>query len=176
MRLDRKAVLDRTANFIDRINTVAGYVAGALTYLLLAAVILHVVLRYGFSLNLTQLEEVHWHLYGAAFLLGLGYAYLHDAHVRIDLFYERIGARTKAWIEVLGIVFLLLPFCLVISYFAAEFFWQSWSVGEVADQIGGLPARYILKFVLLAAIVLLGLQALSALIRAVLVLTHPKSK
>lgn len=176
MRLDRTAVLNRTASFIDRVNTVAGYVAGALTYLLLAAVILHVILRYGFNLNLTQLEEVHWHLYAAAFLLGLGYAYLHDAHVRIDLFYERARSRTKAWIEVLGIVFLLLPFCLVIGYFSAEFFWQSWSVGEVADQIGGLPARYVLKFVLFVAILLLGLQALSALLRAVVILAHPTSK
>jgi TRAP-type mannitol/chloroaromatic compound transport system permease small subunit len=87
-----------------------------------------------------------------------------------------MSPRARAWIEVLGVVFLLLPFCLVIGYFSAEFFWASWSVGEVADQIGGLPARYILKFILFIAIVLLGLQALSALVRALMVLANPTGK
>lgn len=168
-------MLLRAAAFIDGLNTRAGELAGVLNYVLLASVIVHVVLRYVFDLNLVQMEELHWHFYAAAFLLGLGYAYVHGSHVRIDLFYELMSPRMKAWVELIGAAVLLLPFCVVIGYYSAEYFWQSWSVNEASDQAGGLPARYVLKFVLLAAIVLLGLQALAAMLRAVVVLASRPS-
>jgi len=62
----------------------------------------------------TQLQKLEWHLHTVLFLSCLGYAYVKGAHVRIDLVRERLGIRAKAWIEILGVVFFLLPFCALV--------------------------------------------------------------
>ena len=79
-----------------------------------------------------ELEELQWHLFAAAFLLGLAYTYAVDEHVRVDLLHARAGARTRAWIELLGSLALLLPFAAVTSFHAFDFFWRSWRLGDSA--------------------------------------------
>jgi TRAP-type mannitol/chloroaromatic compound transport system permease small subunit len=161
-----RSTLERAAAGIDAVNTAVGRAVAWLYPLLVLLVLLHVVLRYVFGLNLIELEELHWHVYAAAFLLAYGYTYAANEHVRVDLLYEHWSARTKARIEIAGVLILLLPFTLILTWYAIDFFSQSWALRERSEMPGGLPGRYVLKLVLLVALILLSLQGIAAAIRA----------
>ena len=132
---------------------------------LFGIVILTVVMRYGFGRGFIELEELQWHLFAAGFLLAFAYTYAVDEHVRVDLLRARFSPRTRAWIELLGCLGLLLPFCLIVAFDAWGFFWSSFTIGERSGNPSGLPARYLIKGVLFAAMVLLALQALGVAAR-----------
>lgn len=167
--------LSRAVSVLDRFATFFGRIGAILVYALLVTMLAHVIMRYFFRLNLIQMEELHWHLYAAIFLLSLGYANVAGAHVRVDLFYDRMSDRGKAWVNLLGAVFLLLPFCAIISFYSFKYFWASWLVGEISQQPGALPARYILKFVLFLGMAILLTQAISIALRALIVLTGERA-
>ena len=156
----------RLANAIDALSTRVGKAAAWLYPVLVAVLVVNVLLRYGFSRGYIELEELQWHLYAAAFLLGFAYTYAADEHVRVDLLRRRLTARARAWIELLGAVLLLLPFSALLTYHAWGFFRASWLLGERSAMPSGLPARWIIKGVLLLAMALLALQALAAAARS----------
>ncbi len=160
------ALLLRFAGAVDALSTRVGQAAAWLYPVLVAVLVVNVVLRYGFSRGYIELEELQWHLYAAAFLLGFAYTYAVDEHVRVDLLRRRLSARTCAWIELLGSLLLLLPFSALLSFYAWEFFWVSWQLGERSAMPSGLPARWIIKGVLLLAMALLALQALAGAARS----------
>jgi len=162
--------MSRAAARIDAVNVWFGRASGVLTYALLIAIMAHVVMRYFFNLNLIYMEEIHWHLYAAAFMLSLGYANVTGSHIRVDLFYEAMSRRARAWVNLLGAVVLLSPFCAVLTCYCFEYFWASWSIREASQQPGALPARYILKFLMPLGILLLGTQAVSIALRALVTL------
>lgn len=159
-------MLIRIANSIDRISVRVGEWGAWLYPLLVTVLIINVVLRYGFARGLIELEELQWHLFAAAFLLGLAYTQVRDEHVRVDLLRGHLGTRARAWIELLGSLFLLAPFAMLVTYYALDFFWLSWSTGERSAMPSGLPARYGIKGVLVLAMALLSLQALACAARA----------
>jgi TRAP-type mannitol/chloroaromatic compound transport system permease small subunit len=165
-----RSALERAASAIDAVNTAIGRAVAWLYPVLVLLVLVHVVLRYVFSLNLIELEELHWHVYAAAFLLAYGYTYVANEHVRVDLLHTNWSRRTQARVEIAGALVLLLPFTLILSYYAVDFFWQSWALRERSEMPGGLPGRYVLKLVLLVALVLLSLQAIAVAIRSALAL------
>jgi len=167
----QRARLERIAGAVEAANTGIGRAVAWLYPALVVLVLVHVVLRYVFGLNLIELEELHWHVYAAAFLLAWGYTYVADQHVRVDLLHANWTARTRAWVELFGTLGLLVPFALILAYYAIDFFWQSWAYAERSEMPGGLPARYVLKFVLLAALVLLAAQGVAVAIRSWLRLT-----
>ena len=162
--------LERAANAIDTANAYLGKAASWLYPLLMAVVVANVFLRYVFDLGLIEFEEIQWHLYAAAFLLGFAWTYADDEHVRVDLLRDRLSPRAKAWIECLGCLLLLFPFTAVVTIYSIDFTWQSWVLGERSDMPSGLPARYVIKFVLTAALACLSLQALSVAFRNILFL------
>jgi len=167
----QRARLERIAGAVESANTGIGRCVAWLYPLLVLLVLVHVALRYVFGLNLIELEELHWHVYAAAFLLAYGYTYVADQHVRVDLLHAGWSARTRAWVELAGTLGLLLPFTVILAWYAVDFFWQSWTFHERSEMPGGLPARYVLKFVLLAALVLLALQGVAVAIRSWLRIT-----
>ena len=134
--------------------------------ILILVIVLQVTLRYGFSSGMVMLEELQWHLYAVAFMFGLSYALVTDAHVRVDLLHSKLSERTREWIEILGTFFLLLPFIIVIIYYGVEFFQQSWVHNEHSVAPMGLPFRWAIKAVIPLSFALFGLAALSRLIRA----------
>ncbi|MFQ6018276.1 MAG: TRAP transporter small permease subunit [Kiloniellaceae bacterium] len=158
------------ARVVEAGNARVGQCVSWLYPLLVAIVVVNVALRYVFGLGLIEFEEIQWHLYAAAFLLGFAWTYAADAHVRVDLFRDRFSSRAKAWIELLGCVLLLLPFVAVVAYHSFDFFWQSWLLRERSDVPSGLPARYVIKFVLSASLVLLCLQSAAVAIKNALFL------
>lgn len=132
---------------------------------LMAIILLNVVLRYAFGEGRVELEEIQWHLYSTGFLAGLAFAYQADAHIRVDVLHERLSLRTRAWIELYGIVLLLMPFLAVVIIFSVPFVTASFTLGEVSQAPGGLPYRWLIKAALPLGFALLFAAAISRLSR-----------
>ena len=151
-----------------RIDGLIVHVGRAISWLwlvLLCVIVLNVLLRYAFGEGRIEFEEIQWHIYATGFLLGLGYAYQADAHIRVDVVHERLRPRTQAWLELYGILLGLLPFTWVVLYYAIPFVWISLQQNEVSQAPGGLPLRWVIKSMLPLGFALLLLATLSRLHR-----------
>jgi TRAP-type mannitol/chloroaromatic compound transport system permease small subunit len=150
---------------IDRAVAAIGKAFSWLWVALIVVITLNVVLRYVFRSGFVALEEMQWHIYSVGFLLGLSYCITMDGHVRIDVMAEHLRPRTRAWIELIGILVLLLPFAIIILIEAVPFVLRSYNLGEVSGSPGGLPGRWVLKSFLVIGFGLVALAALSRLLR-----------
>ena len=117
-----------------------------------------VVLRYGFNLGSIALQESIIYLHALNFMLGAAFTLKHDAHVRVDIFYQKMGPQGRAWVDLLGTLFLLLPVCGFIFWASWGYVADAWSVREASGEAGGLPFVYLLKSILLLMPSLLILQ------------------
>ena len=124
-----------------------------------------VVMRYVFDSGSIALQESTTYLHASIFLVGMAYTLQQDAHVRVDIFYTQFSSQTKAWVDLFGTLFLLLPFMLFISWISWEYIVDSWSVLEGSREAGGLPGVFILKSLILVMTSLLSLQALTQVAR-----------
>jgi TRAP-type mannitol/chloroaromatic compound transport system permease small subunit len=147
--------------WLERIGRAASW----LWLLLLGVIVLNAVLRYAFGEGRIEFEEIQWHIYSAGFLLGFGYTLKADAHIRVDVLHARLSPRIRAWIELYGILLLLLPFIALILVFSVPFVVQSWHLSEVSASPGGLPIRWAIKSMLPVGFLLLLVAALSRLAR-----------
>ena len=159
------ASLLRFAKAVEGVSVRVGEAAAWLYPVLVVVLIVNVALRYGLGRGFIELEELQWHLYAAGFLLAYAYASVRDDHVRVDLLHARFSPRAKAWVELLGSLLLLLPFAAVTAWSAWDFVAESWAMGESSSMPSGLPARWIIKFVLFFSLCLLGAQALATAAR-----------
>ncbi|MEM1319521.1 MAG: TRAP transporter small permease subunit [Bacteroidota bacterium] len=164
------AFLNAFVRIVDAINEQVGRATAWLTSLLVLVVCLDVISRYVFSDTAAWVMELEWHLFALIFLFGAGYTFKHDRHVRVDLFYTHFSERNKAWVNLLGGTLFLVPWCLLILYTSFGFALDSWQTGEGSPNPGGLPARYLIKFSICLGMLLLLLQALASIARALLVL------
>ena len=129
--------------------------------LLLLTIVFNVVLRYAFGQGRIELEEIQWHLYSTGFLLGIGYTFQLDGHVRVDVVHERLSPRTQGWLELYGILLCVLPFTTLILVFSAPFIASSYALSEVSVSPGGLPFRWVIKSMLFIGFFLLLLAIVS---------------
>jgi TRAP-type mannitol/chloroaromatic compound transport system permease small subunit len=113
----------------------------------------------------TALGELQWHLFAAGFMIGLPYAMLRGAHVRVDVLAEHWSLRTRAWIELAGTVLFLLPFALFIILYGVPFVERSIALNEVSASPGGLGARWIIKSLIVIAPALLVLVGIARILR-----------
>lgn len=150
---------------IDPIIRTIGEAASWLWLILVAIIIVQVLMRYLFGQGSIMLEELQWHIYGIGFLLGLAYCIQVDRHVRIDVLAERFSPRTRARIEIAGILVFLLPFAVAVTVEGVKLAAQAWSLGEVSAAPGGLPYRWMIKSFIAIGFALIGLAALSRLSR-----------
>lgn len=160
------AALLRLAGLIDWINERIGRL---LIWLVLAAVVLsagNAVVRKSISYSSNAFLEAQWYLYSAVFLLGAGYAFLHNVHVRIDVVSSRLSARARSWIDVAGIVLCLLPLCLLMLYLSWPLFARAWESGEMSHSAGGL-IRWPVYLLIPLGMGLLLLQAVAELIKRI---------
>ncbi|MBC7185258.1 MAG: TRAP transporter small permease subunit [Marinobacter sp.] len=155
----------RLSQALDAVISAIGKSASWLWLVVTGVIIYAVVSRYAFGMGSVTLEEVQWHLAGAGWLLGLGYTLVTDDHVRVDVIHERLSLKGQAWIELLGIVFLLLPFLALSVNEMAPYAFSSWEQGETSQAPAGLSHRWILKGIMTLAFVLLIIAALSRLLK-----------
>lgn len=100
---------------------------------------------FGIDMGSTRLQELEWHLHGVLFMAWIAYAYVRNAHVRIDILTASAAPRTQAWLELMGCVVFALPYVIVALPYAHDFFLNSFRQGEGSNASTGLPARWILK-------------------------------
>ena len=146
------------------LTTLVGRTSAWLALALVLTMVLVVVLRYGFGIGNIALQESLIYLHGSLFMLGIAYTLAEDEHVRVDVLYQRFGPRARAWINLLGTLFLLLPICAAIFWLSLDYVTSSWQERE-ASANGGLPFVYLLKTLLLILPALLTVQALAELLR-----------
>ncbi|MFN4088798.1 MAG: TRAP transporter small permease subunit [Alphaproteobacteria bacterium] len=167
-------LLLRTADVIDgaleRIARLAGWL-----FLVLVFVICWDVLtrKAGFQLpgfGSTPIQELEWHLHAALFLFWIGYAYVRNVHVRIDVFTAALSPRRQAWLEVIGIVLFAIPYTLLATWFAYKFAEVSFLQNERSEAPNGLGARWIIKSCLFLGLLLLCFAVVSVLIRRVAII------
>jgi TRAP-type mannitol/chloroaromatic compound transport system permease small subunit len=143
----------------------SGRTVSWLSLFLVLVTFIIVVLRYVFDSGSIALQEITSYLHATIFLVGMAYTMQHDAHVRVDVFYSRFSRQTRAWIDLCGALFLLLPFMLFVSWISWLYIADSWSVFEGSREAGGLPGVFLLKSLILVMTFLLSLQALSQIAR-----------
>jgi TRAP-type mannitol/chloroaromatic compound transport system permease small subunit len=163
-------VMKLIADGIDAVNTAIGRVLVLLLPLVVLIASAVVVLRYVFAIGFPWLAESYIWLNGLIMAIGAGYVLKIDKHVRVDVFYKIFSDRTKAVVNILGILLLLWPSLYVLYDFALPFVMRSWRMHEISPTSDGLPAMYILKTGVLAFCLLCALQGLALLLRSILIL------
>lgn len=166
----------RVARAIDRLT---GGIGRAVSWLVLVMVLIgafNAVARYsgrflGVNLSSNAYLEMQWYLFSIIFLLGGAYALRDDAHVRVDVMYARVSARTQSIINIAGTLIFLVPFSIFLVWVSAPVIRSSWIIREGSPDPGGLP-RYPLKAMILICFALLLMQAASQLIKDFHLLRH----
>jgi len=129
----------------DKIIDFVGLLTAILLILMILNVAYDVFARYIFHNSSIAMQELEWHLFAVIMLYGTGYALKHNAHVRVDFLYDRFSPKTKAWINILGTIFFLLPLAVLVIYGSYEFVMDSYTTNEISQDPGGLPYRWIIK-------------------------------
>lgn len=151
----------RLIALIDRINLRVGHAAAWLAIAMAFVQFMVVLLRYVFSVGFVWMQETVIYCYGALFMLGAGYALLQDAHVRLDVFYRDASQTTKAWVDLIGSIILLLPVCGLVLWLSWDYVLRAWTVGERSGEAMGLPLAFAYKTVIWVFAVLLAAQGVS---------------
>ena len=118
------------------------------------------VQRYLFNQTFNWVLELEWHFFGLIFLLGSAYTFQNDKHVRVDVFYHKFSERNKAIVDLLGSVFLLLPMCILGVVTCYKYAANAFYIRENSPNPGGLPAWYVIKYIVVLCFVMLILQGL----------------
>ena len=164
--------LNRVANWLTVINSVIGRVVAWLILYMTLMQFVVVIMRYVFSYGSIQMQESIWYMHGLLFMLGAGYTLVKEGHVRLDVFYREASERTKAWINLIGSLVFLLPFCIVNFDYAWSLVLNSWAVREGSIETTGLPYIYLFKTVILVFSILVVMEGLALAIRSLLTLTE----
>lgn len=152
------------SRFIDAINI---YIGKATMWLILATTLIsagNALVRKIFNVSSNSLLEIQWYLFAAVFMLGAGYGFLRNSHVRIDFISSKLSQRARNWVDVFGIMFVLIPFCALSIHLSWPFFMQALESGEVSANAGGL-IRWPAYFLIPLGFFFLSMQAISELIK-----------
>ena len=146
---------------IDTLNEWVGRGVSWVTLGLVLVVFIDVVMRYLFRTSFVFTQELEWHLFAFIFLIGAGYTLLHDGHVRVDIIYQRLGLKGRAWINLLGVILFLIPGCVMVITTSWKFTVNAFAIMEGSPDPGGIPLRFIIKGCIPVGFSLLLLQGIS---------------
>ena len=155
---------------IDRISEWTGRTVAWLALAMVVVTFVVVVLRYVFDAGWIAMQESVTYMHALVFMVGAAYTLRDGGHVRVDIFYRRLGPRGRAWVDLFGALALLLPMSLYIAWISWDYVAASWAVREGSREAGGLPGVYLLKSLTLVMPLLLALQGLGMTLRSGLVL------
>lgn len=154
------------AKLIDSVNAGFGRACAWLTLFLVLGTSVVVVLRYGFGIGATALQEAVLYGHALIFMGAAAWTLQRNAHVRVDIFYQRFSHRCQALVELFGTLLFLLPVCLFLGWASWDYVSNSWSTLERSSESGGLRFVYLQKSIILVLVVCLVLQGLSEIIKA----------
>lgn len=152
---------------LDSINEYIGRLIAWAALLLVVVVCVDVAFRYLLRQSNAALPELEWHLFSLIFLLGSGYTLRHNKHVRVDVLYAGWHIRQQTWLNLLGHVLLLVPFCFILIYGSQPFVYRAFITMEGSADPGGLPYRFLIKSAIPACGVLLLIQASAELLKCI---------
>lgn len=166
----------RLADFIEALSEWSGRVTSWLVLGMMLLISYDVTMRYVFHSGSVALQELEWHLFAIVFLVGAAYTLKHDDHVRVDVLYQGrwMNDRRRAWVNLLGGLLFLLPFCLLVIIGSIPFVHNAYQIGETSPDPGGLGHRYLIKAAIPLGFMLLMLQGLAAIIRNARVIFCPR--
>ncbi|WP_136068254.1 TRAP transporter small permease subunit [Modicisalibacter radicis] len=156
------------------IDTLTERLGKALAWLVLVMMLVQflvVVLRYLFNFNSIPMQESVMYMHAVLFLLAASYTLKHDGHVRVDIFYRGFSPRTQAWVDLLGTLFLLLPFMAFVVFSSLGYVGKSWAILEGSPDNGGIPGVFLLKTLIPAFAVLMIVQGIAEIIRKALIIS-----
>lgn len=157
-------------SLIDHFTELTGRLIAWFTLVMVVLSFTIVVLRYGFNLGWVAMQESVLYFHGLVFMLGAAYTLKADAHVRVDIFYQKFSVKQKAMVNLFGAVFLLLPVCISIFVISFDYVMTSWRIMEKSAEAGGLPFVYLNKSLLLLLTITLALQGIAEIARNILTL------
>lgn len=160
----------KLSRWIDAINNFVGKLA---MWMILATTLIsagNAIIRKIFGTSSNAWLEIQWYIFAAVFMLGGGYAFLRNAHVRIDFISSKFTDRIRNWVDIGGIVIFLIPMCYIMILEGWPLFMNAWSSGEMSSNAGGL-VRWPVYFLIPVGFVLLMLQGLSELVKRAAFLT-----
>ncbi len=160
----------RLANLVEQVSEWTGRATSWLVLGMVLLIAYDVAMRYLFHAGSVALQELEWHLFGLIFLLGAAYTLKHDDHVRVDVLYQSrwMNDRRRAWVNLVGSLVFLLPFCVLIIVSSWPFVQISFVHAEGSPDPGGLPYRWMLKAAIPVGFGLLLLQGIATAIHALL--------
>lgn len=161
-------ILLRIDRFFTWMNRLLGRVLGLVFLLMTANVFYDVIMRYFFHNSSVAMQEMEWHLFSVIILFGASVALLEEGHVRVDFFYDRFSVRTKAMINILGTLFLLLPLAFLVLFTSRDFVVDSYTIKEISENPGGLPYRYVIKAMIPLAFATLMCNAIGYTVRNII--------
>ncbi len=155
-------------NLFDRISSITGKTISWLTLFMVIVTSIIVVMRYVFDAGMIWLQESVIWMHAAVFMIGAAYTLLHEEHVRVDIFYRKMGERHRAIVDFAGVIIFLLPLCGYLAFQAYDFAAVAWSIHETSREPGGLPYPMIpaLKSIVVIMPVAVALQGVSLLLRS----------
>ncbi len=158
------------AAFICRLNWIVGQVFAWLSLGIVVVCFTVVVQRYAFGVSYLWMQDLYVWLNGAMFTAVAGFALMRDDHVRVDIFYRPARMRTRAIVDLGGVIAFLLPFTWVVYTYSMPFVSRSWSYSEGSANVGGMPGLFILKSFFIVFVALLAVQGVAMICRSLLVL------
>ena len=135
---------------------------------------LWLVEHFGRIFESTLLQELEWHFHTALFTLVLGYGYIYNSHVRVDLVRDGLSFRKKAWLEFLGLTVFMIPYCAIVIWFAFEYAYDSWAISEISASQVGLTHRWIIKSILVVGLIIAALSGIAVWLQVAIVLWGPQ--
>lgn len=162
------------AQQISSLNEVIGKVVSALNVLLVVMICGDVIVRYVVKQSSAAFYELEWHVFSVIFLVGAGWTFRHERHVRVDILYSKARPRWQAVIDIIGILLLLFPFSLTLIVTGLPYTLVAFESGEGSPDTGGLPFRWIVKSAIVVGAGLLTLQGLAMLLEKILFLIEGK--
>ena len=158
-------------SFLTSIVTAITTKTAWINLLVMFTILVQVTLRYGFHAGEAWVDEFIWHLY-AFFMFGLSYAITTDSHIRVDIVHMKFTKKKQRIIEVLGIIFLIMPFTIIIFDHSIGWVHHSFVANEFSENTTGLPYRWVVKSLLPISLVLIFIASLSELIKNIVLLIH----
>jgi TRAP-type mannitol/chloroaromatic compound transport system permease small subunit len=163
-------LLLRASRSIDAVNGCLGWIADWLVLLSCLISAGNAFSRYAFGISSNAWLEIQWYMFGALVMLGASYTLKKNEHVRVDIVYSNVSTRRQIGIDIFGFILFMLPATVIMTYLSWPIFHNSWMLGEVSSNAGGL-LRWPIKIVLPLGFALLTLQGISELIKRIAMLT-----
>jgi len=164
-------MLKKLIGLIDATNQAISTLVSWLVALMVVTMFCIVVLRYGFNIGNIAVQESITYMHGLVFMLAIAHTLKTNGHVRVDILYQRWGAKGQAIVNLIGSIFLLLPVCIFIFYISWDYVSASWSYYEGSREAGGIDGVFLLKSLIPLMAILLFLQGLSEALKSINVLS-----